>query len=138
MLIEISFKLNFIKMSSQPRRACIKRDVLKLNGTSFSKWLNDPNHLYIHKNLARYGAKHGLRNAIWYKDVDELQKFRSNNQDEDYLTVYEQCVRNTPELWNNLDSLENKVLGCWCKLSDTCHADVLIKLFNEKKTMSTT
>ena len=29
--------------------------------------------------------------------------------------------------------MENKVLGCWCKPSQPCHADVLIKLFNEKK-----
>ena len=125
-------------MTSTPTRACIMRDKLKLDGTSFSKWIKDPNNLYIQKNLGKYGEKHGLKNSIWFKDVDELQKFRSNDEDEDYLSVYEQCIRKTPELWNELDSLENKVLGCWCKPSQTCHADVLIKLYNEKKTMSTT
>ena len=29
--------------------------------------------------------------------------------------------------------MEGKVLGCWCKPSQPCHADVLIKLFDEKK-----
>ena len=115
-----------------PRRACIKRDVLKLNGTSFSKWLKDPNNLYIHENLEKYSKKFGLSDSIWYKDVDELQKFRSDNPDEDYLSVYEHCIRSTPELWNRLLELENKVLGCWCKPSQSCHADILIKLFNEK------
>ena len=37
-------------------------------------------------------------------------------------------------MWNSLDTLENKVLGCWCKPSQPCRGDVLIKLFNEKKT----
>ena len=44
--------------------------------------------------------------------------------------VLEVC---TSQLWNSLNNLENKVLGCWCEPSQPCHADVLIKLFNEKK-----
>ena len=47
--------------------------------------------------------------------------------------MYEKCIRQTPQLWNSLDNLENKVLGCWCEPSQPCHADVLIKLFNDKK-----
>ena len=119
-------------MTSTPRRACIKRDVLKLNGTTFAKWLQDSNNLYINKNLAKYSKNQSLSDSIWYKDISELQKFRSNDEDDDYLTVYERCVRSTPELWNNIHNLENKVLGCWCKPSEPCHADVLIKLFKEK------
>ena len=125
--------LAFIKMTSTPKRTCIKRDVLKLKETSFSKWLQDSNNLYIHKNLAKYGKKLGFSDSIWYKDVKELQKFIRNKEDEDYLTVYEHYIRSTPELWNSIDNLENKVLGCWCKPSQSCHADVLIKLFKEKK-----
>ena len=120
-------------MTSIPRRACIKRDVLKLKGTTFSQWLKDSNNLYIHKNLAKYSNNKGLSDSIWYKDIIELQKFRSIDEDEDYLSVYENCIKSTPELWNNLDNLENKVLGCWCTSSESCHADVLIKLYKEKK-----
>ena len=116
-----------------PRRACIKSDVLKLDGLSFSKWLQDPNNLYIGRNLSKYGKKHGLSDSMWFRDINELQKFRSYDKDEDFSTVYEQCIRATPELYSNLDSLKGKVLGCWCKLSQPCHADVLIKLFEEKK-----
>ena len=116
-----------------PRRACVKGDVLKLNGLSFSKWLKHPNNLYIAGNLSKYGKRHGLTDSKWCKNVYELQKFGSYDQDEDFLTVYEQCIRSTPELWNDLDDLENKVLGCWCELSQACHADVLIKLYDEKK-----
>ena len=116
-----------------PRRACIKSDVLKLDGVSFLQWLQDPNHLYIAGNLSKYGKKQGLTDSKWFKDVKELQKFGSYEQDEDFSTVYEQCIRSTPELWNDLNCLENKILGCWCKLSQACHADILIKLYNEKK-----
>ena len=47
------------------------------------------------------------------------------------LELYEKHIRNTPELWDALDELEGKVLGCWCK-PKPCHGDVLIKLMNEK------
>ena len=123
-------------MASIPRRACIKRDVLKLKGTTFNRWVKESNNLYIHKNLGKYSNNQGLPDSIWYKDISELQKFRSNDEDDDYLSVYEKCIRSTPEMWNCLDNLENKVLGCWCKPTQECHADVLIKLFKEKNNES--
>ena len=120
-------------MNSSPRRTCVKRDILKLEGISFSQWINEPNNIYIDKNAAKYSKKQGLSDSIWYKDIKELQKFKSGNEDEDYFTVYEQCIRAIPEMWDNLDKLENKVLGCWCKASQQCHGDILIKLYEEKK-----
>ena len=47
------------------------------------------------------------------------------------LELYEKHIRKTPELWDTLDELEGKVLGCWCK-PNPCRGDVLIKLMNEK------
>ena len=120
-----------ITMTSIPTRTCLKRDVLQLKGTSFSQWLKDPNHIYINRNLAKYVKKDGLLDSVWYKNISELQKF-TNHEEIDLLTAYERCIRKTPELWNHLDQLENKVLGCWCKPSQACHADVLIKLYKEK------
>ena len=46
------------------------------------------------------------------------------------LELYEEHIRNSPELWDDLDELEGKVLGCWCK-PKPCHGDILIKLMNE-------
>ena len=116
-----------------PKRNCVKKEFLKLEGTSLSKWVQEPNHLYIHRNLSFHLKKKGISDSIWYKDIKELQKF-VNDEDEDYLNMYEKCIRLTPQLWNSLDNLENKVLWCWCEPSQPCHADVLIKLFVEKKT----
>ena len=47
------------------------------------------------------------------------------------LKLYEEHIRNTPKLWNQLEELDGKILGCWCK-PDPCHGDILIKLLNEK------
>ena len=115
-----------------PERKCIKKEFLKHEGTSLSKWAQDPNHLYIHRNLSFHLKKKGVSDSIWYKNIKDLQKF-VNDEDKDYLSIYEKCIRSTPELWDSLLNLENKALGCWCEPSQPCHADVLIKLFNEKK-----
>ena len=115
-----------------PKRNCVKNEFLKLKGTSFSKWVQVPKHLYIHGNLSKYLKKKGTPNSIWYKTNKELQAF-ANGEEICFLTAYERCIRQTPKLWNSLDTLEGKVLGCWCKPSQPCHADVLIKLFDEKR-----
>ena len=116
-----------------PKRNCVKKDFLKLKGTSLSKWVQEPNHLYIHGKLSKYLKKKGTPNSIWYKTIKELQPF-TNGEEICLLTAYERCIRQTPHLWNSLDTLEDKVLGCWCKPTQPCHADVLIKLFVERKT----
>ena len=90
------------------------------------------NHLYIHGNLSKYLKKKGVSDSIWYKNIKELQEF-ANDEEICLFTAYERCIRETPQLWNSLDNLEDKILGCWCKPSQPCRADVLIKLFNEKK-----
>ena len=126
------FHSNLCVINMLPERKCIKKEFLKHEGTSLSKWVQDPNHLYIHRNLSFHLKKKGVSDSIWYKNIKDLQKF-VNDEDKDYLSIYEKCIRSTPELWDSLLNLENKVLGCWCEPSQPCHADVLIKLFNEKK-----
>ena len=56
------------------------------------------------------------------------------------LELYEKHIRNTPTLWNALDELEGKILGCWCINSQQkdkiiCHGQILIKLLEEKRLM---
>ena len=118
-----------------PKRNCVKKEFLKLKGTSLSKWVQEPNHLYIHGNLSKYLKKKGVSDSIWYKNIKELQEF-ANDEEICLFTGYERCIRETPQLWNSLDNLEDKILGCWCKPSQPCRADVLIKLFNEKKAIN--
>ena len=37
------------------------------------------------------------------------------------------------KLWHALDSLEGKLLGCWCDETHHCHGSVLVDLLEEKK-----
>ena len=124
---------NRLQINMLPKRNCVKKEFLKLKGTSLSKWVQEPKHLYISGHLSKYLRKKDTPNSIWYKTIKELQEF-VNGEEICLLTAYERCIRQTPQLWNSLDNLEDKVLGCWCKPSESCHADVLIKLFEEKKT----
>lgn len=44
---------------------------------------------------------------------------------------YRQYVLQQPHLLNQLSSLKDQTLGCWC-YPDRCHGDVLIDLYVEK------
>ena len=51
------------------------------------------------------------------------------------LDLYEKYIRET--LWDDLDELVGKRLGCWCVTTDQieplrCHGQILMKLIQEK------
>ena len=50
---------------------------------------------------------------------------------ENPLEKYAAHVRR--RLWRDLDSLEGKLLGCWCENEHECHGRVLVELLEEKK-----
>ena len=54
------------------------------------------------------------------------------------LQAYEEAIRVTERLWDALDELDGKILGCWCVNTREvtplkCHGQVLMKLLREKK-----
>jgi hypothetical protein len=58
---------------------------------------------------------------------------------ENCLVKYEEYIRSNVNLYNCLDELIGKKLGCWCYNSSEgrgdkpkCHGDILIKLLDEK------
>ena len=63
-----------------PKRNCVKKEFLKLKGTSLSKWVQEPNHLYIHGNLSKYLKKKGVSDSIWYKNIKELQEIANGEE----------------------------------------------------------
>jgi hypothetical protein len=48
------------------------------------------------------------------------------------LQKYRNHIITTPELFNALEELEGKILGCWCK-PKSCHGDILVELIELKK-----
>ena len=88
------------------------------------EWLENPNHIYIGRNMEFYVP--GAKKSKWHNPF----KVKQMGIDES-LNRYEKYIRES-ELINELDELRGKVLGCWCK-PNKCHGDVLIKLINENQ-----
>jgi len=48
------------------------------------------------------------------------------------IEKYRLWILSNKKLFNDLDELDGKVLGCWCK-PEPCHGDVLVELLEWKK-----
>lgn len=82
------------------------------------------------------------RGSIWGNPFTHIQhgtkaEFVVHSRDE-AIDKYEHYIRdklqNNPELWQELQKLEGKVLGCFCK-PKRCHGDILVKILEEIKTV---
>ena len=70
---------------------------------------------------------HKVDNDYWNLTRSKWANPHGRHELEKY-TVY---VRR--KLWHDLDSLEGKLLGCWCDDVHHCHGSVLVDLLEEKK-----
>lgn len=73
------------------------------------------------------------RRIQYHKEFTEDSKWRNRSRT---LQAYETWVRQY--LWDDLDELDGKVLGCWCITTDkttprVCHGQILMKLLREKQ-----
>ena len=102
-----------------------------LEDISFKQWLEDNKNVYIAGNLKKYSRDEDAKESIWYHRRLSYKLYKKDITIQQFLEQYEQFIRK--KLWNKLDTLEGKNLGCWCEDKDKCHSSVLIKLFNEKQ-----
>jgi len=104
----------------------VKKDKLNKKGIKdFAAWNKRKNTLYIGRNMSHYIP--GAVGSIWANKFS-IKKYGR----EQCIELYEEYIRNTLELYDRLEELEGKELGCWCK-PEGCHGDVLIKLLEEQK-----
>jgi hypothetical protein len=73
------------------------------------------------------------RRIQYHEEFARDSKWRNRSKT---LRAYETYVRQY--LWDDLDELDGKVLGCWCITTDkttprVCHGQVLMKLLREKQ-----
>lgn len=102
----------------------IKKKYLNERGiNNFMEWKNRPNSVYIGRNMSFYVE--GATASIWHNPFS-IKKYSR----EESLQLYENYIKNNPELLSKLSELRGKELGCWCKPL-ACHGDILIKLLNE-------
>lgn len=74
------------------------------------------------------------RKIRYHKEFKKDSKWRNRSTS---IEEYEKWVRET--LWDDLDELKNKILGCWCVFTKElepikCHGQILMKLLLEKET----
>lgn len=74
------------------------------------------------------------RRVQYHLEFTEDSKWANRSQS---LEAYELWIRNCARLWNALDELKGKILGCWCVTTDQleplmCHGQVLMKLVQER------
>lgn len=61
--------------------------------------------------------------------IEAISNFRKWLLGLDFLDLEQERRK---KILDNLSSLKNKILGCWCKPM-ACHCDVLIELLNNKQ-----
>lgn len=105
-----------------------KKNLVKHGYKNLEEWLLDPNHIYIGRNMS-FAVK-GAVGSKWQNPF----KVKDYGLDK-CLELYEKHIRTNPILWNSLNELQDKELGCWC-FPKKCHGDILIKLVNEKLFMN--
>lgn len=73
------------------------------------------------------------RGSIWGNPFT-VEKYGRDGCIDKYEHYIRDKLQNNPELWQELQKLEGKVLGCFCK-PKRCHGDILVKILEEIKTV---
>ena len=102
-----------------------KENLKKLGYTDLQHWLEDPEHVYIGRDMTHYVK--AATGSKWQNPFT-ISKYTR----EDCVKKYKEHVLNNKELKDSLHELKGKVLGCWCK-PQSCHGDILIELINQTK-----
>ena len=79
--------------------------------------------------IGRKNIDLGLEESIWANPF----KINSENNRADVLEMYRQYIISNETLYNKLEELEDKKIGCYCKPKNKCHGDILKELLEEKK-----
>lgn len=103
-----------------------KPNLNKLGYKDLEDWLNkDKNHMYIGRNMEFYVK--GAKQSKWHNPYPVKTYGLSK-----CLILFEDYIVKDP-LYNQLDELKGKTLGCYCKEGEACHGDILLRLLKNKK-----
>ena len=98
---------------------------------NLKEWMDDPNNCYIGRSGIVFidGSRFPKTASIWSNPF----KITSTQTRDDVLKLYEAYIRKKiidEDLYDELEYLRNKNLGCWCT-PHRCHGDILIKILSE-------
>lgn len=95
---------------------------------NLKEWMNDPNNVYIGRKCIVFidGERFPKKDSIWcnpFKITPNLTRDEAIQEYEKY--IIEKIKKEN--LYDELEKLKGKNLGCWCS-PEKCHGDVLLKL----------
>jgi hypothetical protein len=95
-------------------------------------WCESPDNVYVGRKGVVFinGVRFPEKDSIWANPFKVKDASRADviAQYREYITAR---LEDSPELWEELEALRGKRLGCWCKPL-ACHADVLIELLEQR------
>ena len=102
-----------------------KKELQKLGYQDLEDWLKKPNHIYIGRNMSFYVK--GADKSKWFNPYP-VKKYGLKK----CLELFREYLIHNTDLYNQLEELDGKILGCWCE-KNKCHGDILIELLINKK-----
>jgi hypothetical protein len=98
---------------------------------NLKEWMDDPNNVYIGRSGVVFinGTRFPKKSSVWANPY----RIDKDNSRDSVLQKYEKYIREKlkdKQMINELASLRNKKLGCWCH-PNPCHGDIILKLVLE-------
>jgi hypothetical protein len=101
-----------------------KKELNKRGIIDFKEWNDLPNTVYIGRNMSFY-VPHTYHSK-WHNPYSVKKYGR-----DECLRLYKEHILSKHELYDSLDELIGKELGCWC-FPERCHGNILLELLEEK------
>lgn len=106
-----------------------KASLKKLGYDSLEQWLQNPNHVYIGRDMTFYVK--GAVGSKWQNPFP-TKKYELGES----LRLFEEYLMSDTKLLADIHELKGKDLACWCKngekSDERCHGDLLLKLANKE------
>lgn len=106
----------------------VKVDQIRPKYSNLKEWTDDPDNIYIGRGRIAYidGLRFPPADSIWANPF----KIGKDGTRDQVLEYYRKYLLSRSDLIEQLPTLKNKLLGCWCK-PESCHGDILLEMINQ-------
>ncbi|XP_061162799.1 uncharacterized protein LOC133172012 [Saccostrea echinata] len=107
-----------------------KFNLKKMGYKDLEDWLRNPEHIYIGRNMSHYVP--GANASKWGNPFNAKKYGREEcvRLYKEYIETDREIRENGRTLYNSLEELRGKTLGCWCH-PERCHGHALVELLEE-------
>ncbi|XP_062602325.1 uncharacterized protein LOC134264043 [Saccostrea cucullata] len=107
-----------------------KFNLKKMGYKDLEDWLRNPDHVYIGRDMTHYVP--GAKGSKWGNPFKSKQCGREESvrKYKEYIETDREIRDNGRTLYDSLEELRGKTLGCWC-YPERCHGNALMELLEE-------